>query len=499
MTELPRVNENLVVPKMSVLTQEQLVRLHEHSLQILSSVGVRIDSEEARRLFVRAAGPGILDGHCVRIPPELITWALDVAPSDVDIYDRLGNLAFHLPGQTRFGIGVTALYYQDPVTDQVVPFSRDHMGTMVRLGGALASYDVVSTVGIVQDVPAQLSDLYAALEMTANTTKPLILLISDDSAFRDVLDLLESLHGDLASRPFLVPYLNPISPLVINGGTIDKMFLSAQRGLPFIYSNYGMAGASTPITPAGALTLLNAELLAGLVLGQLIKEGATVILGSLPAFFDMKGMGNFYDPQSYLMDLACAEMMAHYGLPHCGTSGSGMGWSADLIASGHQWFNHVISCAGKVGLVPFVGDNLGSKAFSPAVIVYANEVIEQARLFAQGFVLDDTTLRLDEIAEAGPGGSFLTSKLTLQLFRRAYFRSNIFPRLSLEDWQSRGCPEASSLLRRYTTHLIEEVQAPADTQSLVAQGEEFIAGRGKPPGRAYSSASAGGRAAAAGG
>ena len=478
MMDVTRVSENLVVPKISVLAEEQRVRLHEYSLQILCAVGVRIESEEARRLFVSAAGPGILDGHCVRIPRELVKWALDVAPSEVDIYDRLGNLAFHLPGETRFGIGVTALYYQDPMTDQVVPFSRGHMGTMVRLGDALASYDAVSTVGIVQDVPAHLSDLCAVLEMIANTTKPLILLISDDSAFPAVLDLLESLHGDLESHPFLVPYLNPISPLVINKGTIDKMLLSAQRGLPFIYSNYGMAGASTPITPAGALALLNAELLAGLVLSQLIKEGATIVLGSLPAFFDMKGMGNFYDPQSYLMDLACAEMMAHYGLPHCGTSGSGMGWAADLIASGHQWFNHIVSCVGKVGLVPFIGDNLGSKAFSPTVIVYANEVIEQARLFASGFVLDDTTLRLDEIGEAGPGGSYLTSKLTLQLFRRAYFRSNIFPRLSLEGWQARGCPEASGLLRRYTMHLIEEVQAPPDALSLLAQGEAFIAKRG---------------------
>jgi trimethylamine--corrinoid protein Co-methyltransferase len=188
----------------------------------------------------------------------------------------------------------------------------------------------------------------------------------------------------------------------------------------------------------------------------------------------MQGMGSFYDPQSYLMDLACAEMMDFYGLPHCGTSGSGMGWTADLLASGHQWFNHLISCVGKVGLVPFVGDNLGSKAFSPTIVVYANEVIEQARLFAGGFTLDGDRLRLDEIEEAGPGGSYLTSRLTLQFLRRAYYRSNIFPRLSLEEWQERRRPEAGRLLRRYTMQLIEEVTAPEDRQDLLAQGEAFI-------------------------
>lgn len=87
---------------------------------------------------------------------------------------------------------------------------------------------------------------------------------------------------------------------------------SLKETQPFIYSNYSMAGMSAPITPAGTMALLNAELLAGLTLSQLAREGTPIILGSLPAFFDMKEMTNFYDPHSLLLNLACAEMMAHY-------------------------------------------------------------------------------------------------------------------------------------------------------------------------------------------
>jgi trimethylamine--corrinoid protein Co-methyltransferase len=463
-----------VRPRLTVLAADQVEQIHEYSVQLLSTVGVRVDSERARRLFARAAGPGVMTDDRALIPRDMVEWALQVVPSKVDVYDRRGNPAFGLPGQTRFGIGVTALYYQDPESDSVTPFARRHMEMMVRLGSALPSYDVISTVGIVQDVEPRESDLYATLEMAANTVKPLVILVSDEGAFPRVLDLLEHLHGDLASRPFVLPYFNPISPLVINKGTMDKMYLTAERGLPFIYSNYGMAGASTPITPAGALVQLNAELLAGLVLSQLVKEGTGVILGSLPAYFDMRGMGSFYEPRSYLLDLACAEMMAFYQVPHCGTSGSGMGWGPDVIASGHQWVNHLISCIGKVGLAPFVGDNLGSKAFSPTVVVYANEVIEQARLFGGGFVLDDVTVALDEIVDAGPGGSFLTSDTTLKLFRNAYFSSDVFPRLSLEQWVDRGAPEAGALLRRYTGQLLERLDAPDDHDALMAIGEAFI-------------------------
>lgn len=463
-----------VRPSLTVLSDAQREQIHEYSLEILSSVGVRVGSERARQLLAGAAGPAAQDGARVRIPRDLVNWALRVAPERAEVFDRRGNLAFRLPDRTRFGIGVTSLYYQDPLAGQVTPFARRHMELMVRLGERLPSFDAVSTIGIVQDVPAAVSDLYATLEMAANTIKPLVILVSDEDAFPKVLDLLEHLCGDLSSRPFVLPYFNPISPLVINKGTADKMFEVAARGLPFIYSNYGMAGASSPITPGGALVLLNAELLAGLVLSQLILEGTAVILGSLPAYFDMKGMGSFYDPQSYLVDLACAEMMAYYRLPHIGTSGSGMGWGADLVAAGHQWLNHLISCMGKVGLVPFVGDLLGSKVFSPATVVYANEIIEQARRFAGGFALDDTAVALDEIRQVGPGGSFLMSGLTLKLFRTAYYSSDIFPKLTLEEWQAKGTPDAATRLQEYTLHLLAGLKAPDDHEELIARGERFI-------------------------
>ena len=464
-----------VQPRITVLTSEQVEQVHNYSLQILSSVGVRVDSDQAREIFARTVGPSWVEDDRVRIPRELVEWALQVAPSTVEIYDRQGQLAIRLgDDRTRFGIGVTTLYYQDPETDEVVPFARRHMEAMVRLGSALPNFDVISTVGIIQDVPTQVSDLYAVLEMTANTVKPLVILVSDEDCFPPVLDLLEHLHGDLAARPFVIPYFNPLTPLIINAGTADKMLVAIERGLPFIYSTYSMAGMSTPITPAGTLALMNAELLAGLVLSQLAQEGTPIILGILPAIFDMKTMVSFYDPQSLVMNLVCAEMMAHYRLPHCGTSGSGTGWGPDLLAAGTYWMNHVTSCIGKVGLAPFVGDTLGSKAFSPANVVFVHEVIEQALRFAQGIRLDDASVDLDEIVKVGPGGNFLLSDLTLKLYRSAYYTNPIFPRWSLEKWQEQGRPQAIDLLRSHTCQVMAELRAPEDHADLMAQGEAFI-------------------------
>ena len=463
-----------VHPNLSVMTVEHVKRVHDRSARILAEVGTRVESEHARKVL--AAAGATIDSDVVRIPTELVQWALDAAPSNVEVFDRHGNLAFRIGdgAETRFGIGVTALQYQDPMTDELHPFQRRHMEKMVRLGQALPSFDVVSTIGVIQDVGPETADLYATLEMVANGTKPLAILVSREESFGAVLDLLEELCGDLEARPFVIPYFNPVTPLIINHGTIDKMRATIDRGLPFIYSNYGMAGATTPITAAGILALLNAELLAGVVLSQAFKQGTPVILGMLPAYFDMRGMANFYDPISYVLNLACAEMMAFYRLPHCGTGGSGMGWGADLIAAGNQWTNHLTSCLGKVGLAPFVGDNLGSIGFSPSLIVYADEVIAQARRFTLGFELDDASFALDDVFEVGPGGNFLMADSTLEHFRTAYFESAIFPNLTAEAWSQEGHPKADVRLREHTRQLLEELDGPDDHDDLIGRGEAFI-------------------------
>jgi trimethylamine--corrinoid protein Co-methyltransferase len=466
-----------VLPRIHVLTREQIEHIHAQSLEILSSVGIRVDSVSARKIFAKAGCKSNSD-HIVKIPADLVSGALQSAPSFVDIYNRLGQQTFRLGGspesQTRFGVGVTNLYFQDPTTDRVEPFTRRHMATGTRLGNSLSEFDFVSTIGILQDISPQIADLFAALEMTANTVKPLVVLVSKEQCFDAVLDLFEQLTGELATHPFVIPYFNPISPLILNEGTADKMITAIERGLPFVFSNYGMSGATTPITALGTIVLLNAELLAGLLFSQLVKEGTPIILGSFPASFDMKDMVNRYTPQSMVLNLACAEMMQHYELPHCGTSGSGNGWGADLFAGDLLWMNHLTSCLGKVGMAPFVGGNFYSKVFSPAIVVYANAVIRKARLLAQGISITDGPDILAEIKSTGPGGSFLTAESTIKNCRKLPQDDLIWPHFSLEKWQSRGCPKAEEYLREYTVDKMENMAKPQDHDELIEKGERFI-------------------------
>lgn len=466
---------NNVRPRLTLMSAEQIQEAHRNVLKVLSETGVRVDSPSVLRMLELKLGLKSQE-RVVKFPPEVVEEAIKSAPKTIDVYDRRGRQALKLgEDRLRFGVGVTALFYQNPVDETPDLFKRENFRDLVRLGSALKHYDVISTVGIVRDVKEEFGDMVGSLEHIANTTRPLVLLVSDEERFPDVLDMFEHLHGrQVGDKPFVIPYFNPVSPLVMNAGTADKMKVAIERGLPVIFSNYSMAGASTPLTPAGTLTLLMAELLAGLVISQTVKKGAPILLGMLPVYFDMRTMLNFYDPQSVLISVACSEMMKHYGIPHCSTSGSGTGWGMDLIAADTYWMNTLALLLSHGHLAPFIGDSLGSKSISPTTFVHCHEIIEQALRLHDGFQLDDANSAVDEIFKVGPGKSFLSQPSTLKNYKSGYYVSGVYPRYSMEKWIEAGQPTARAVLRQKTQDLLASAPAPQDYDELIAKGEEFI-------------------------
>ncbi len=467
-----------VRPTLRLLGPEQIQAVHRYSLDILETTGIRVESPEAVSIFRRSGGVTVRDG-VVFIHQGLVGHALETAPSSVEIFDRRGETAFVLgrgqTGGTRFGIGVTNTGFQEIATNRVRPFTRADTRHAASLAGLLPDFDMISTPGIPSDADPVRLDLLSALDLYANTIKPLVLLIADDRNTDRVFELLGFMHGDISRRPFCIPYVNPVTPLVMNASTTAKMISSIRNGLPLMYSNYGMYGGTTPATEAGTLALLNAELLAGLVFSQLVREGSGIILGSLPAAFNMQSMGSSYTPATYLLNLACAEMMDHYGIPHCGTSGSNAGWGPDLQASAGLWLNHLTSCLGRVGCAPFVGGNFDSMAFSPATVVLSGQIIREARKFADGFMLDDAAAGLDEIHLTGHGGNYLTSVQTLESLSRLNPAGSVWPPLSLEKWQEQGMPQSGDLLAAHTLDIYSgAIKASQENNDRIAIGEAYI-------------------------
>ena len=465
-------------PKLNLLGPEQINEVHRYSIRILEDTGIKVESKTALEIFAKSDGAEIKD-DVVYIKGELIDHAIKQAPSNIEVFNKNGDSAFHLGknhgNETHFGIGCTNTWFQDIESSEVELFTRKHMRHSTKLGDLLDNYALVSTLGIPSDVSMDKLDLYSSLDMYANTTKPLVLLISGEGAINDVFDLLSSLHGDISALPFCIPYVNPITPLVLNETTTDKMIASINHDLPLMYSNYSMYGGTSPVTEGGSLALLNAELLAGLVFGQLVKEGSKMILGSLPAAFNMASMGSYYTSASYLLNLACAEMMNFYEVPHCGTSGSTNGRGADLLASGDLWRNHLSSCMGKIGCAPFVGGNFDSMAFSPTTVVLSNQIIGEAREFARGFALNDETVNLHEIDNVGHGGDYFTSEQTLAALHELSNTDAIWSSLSLDAWKEQHMPTAEKELIQYTQELYSRaILASEESMDIIKKGEEYI-------------------------
>jgi trimethylamine:corrinoid methyltransferase-like protein len=136
--------------------------------------------------------------------------------------------------------------------------------------------------------------------------------------------------------------------------------------------------------------------------------------------------------------------------------------------------NHLTGCLGKVGLAPFVGGNFDSLVFSPAMVVYSDEVIRQARIFNQGFKIDDDSVALSEIDAIGPGGNFLMADQTVALCREANFSNSIWPHLTLDEWQRKSSPQADKWLRSHTRDLLGDLPIPEDHADMIERGERFI-------------------------
>ena len=130
---------NNVRPRLTMLTEEQIQDIHQYTLKILATTGVRVDSPSALEMLTKKVGSSMVDGRTVRFPAELVEWAIKVAPRQIQMYDRRGNPQFTIGGEgdrTRFGIGVTALYYQEPrvspTNGAMPPFVRVNISVFIQ-------------------------------------------------------------------------------------------------------------------------------------------------------------------------------------------------------------------------------------------------------------------------------------------------------------------------------------------------------------------------------
>lgn len=430
-------------PKFQLLTDEKVRAIHDGAITVLEDVGIEVAHSEAREMLL-ANGAALEGENLIKTPRSLVGRALESAPGHFSLYDRNGHEAIKLgAGMTYYGAGVTNLAYRE-IDDDLHDFTLEDMGKVAHLADALPNIDFVATPGVIKqrpDLRVELIDQMAFVRLSANTTMPLVILTPDPYQLEDIYEMCDLIAGGAEafnSKPFMMPYLNPVSPLLFNPETVGKLFLAADRGTPVCLQSAPPVGGSAPVTVAAGLVISAAESLLGLVLSQLRNPGTPFVTGVVPFVMDMRsGNTAATGPDMLLMMIAMGEIAKFWSIPSLGVGGGGDSKVPDEQAA----FEAVHYSQGVV----FGGVDMSFDAgclecgllWTPEVLCYADEAIGMHGGFIQGLKVDDTTLALEVIKEVGPGGFFVGHQHT-----RDHFRELWDPTLTSWEprdmWEERG-------------------------------------------------------------
>jgi trimethylamine--corrinoid protein Co-methyltransferase len=468
-------------PQLRFLTDDQLDRIHETSLEILARPGMRITTEPARKLLADAGCP--IDGEDVSFPRALVEWAISVAPEDFTWFGRDGGDITFGADEPHWGAGVTCLSYLDPRDATPHTYTLPYMAEVATLVDALPNIDFLATPGVARataDMPQEIVNQEEFFAMATHTTKPLMVLIADHPELRDILEMAAIVRGGrdaLRERPFVIPYLNPVSPGLFNPETLDKLLLAAEWGVPIICQPAPQVGATTPMTLAGAMALSNAESLAGLVLAQLANEGNPYIVGIIPMALDMRtGAATAAGPIAPLLQYANVQLARRYGLPIHADGGNSDAKLFDEQATLEATFYAVTSALAGVDIMFDGGCLEAGLLWSPELLVILDEIVDLCRSMMRGFDIDDESLALETIREVGIGDIYLGHDHTL-----AHFRDMWLPTLmswdGRTDWQAKGATTLGQRVNARTIELLDTHEATPIADDVQAAMREVIDAR----------------------
>ena len=453
-----------------IFSDSQLAEIHHASLEILRRTGTRVHDTEVCELLANA-GCVISDGNLVKFPADVVEKAISHAPSRIVLCDRNGKPAVCLEEhRTFFGTGSDLLNTLDLETGERRPSLLSDIRDTARLADSLDNIDFVMTMALPSELEPATSDRHSYMEMITNTTKPVVFTAWDEAGLADIIAMSEAVAGgaeQLSLNPFLLAYLEPITPLQHSQEVMRKVLMMADKRLPFVYSPGGADGASAPVTQAGALALANAEVLSGLTIAQLRQPGTPVVYGSGSGPLDMHTTTVPYSsPEHMLHNKAMAELgQRYYHLPTWGFSGCSDSKIPDIQAGIESSLWILWTAISGNNLVHDIGYLESGLTCSYEMIVICDEIIGFVRRLLGGIAMTPETLALDLIDKVGPGGDYLSADHTLKHYKEVWYPS-IIDRSSYHPWASAGKPEAIEKARQVARDTIANYipeQLPKET------------------------------------
>jgi len=449
---------------------QECERIHMATLEILERTGVDVHDEKARRILVD--GGASADGLRIRIPECMVARALASAPRRLTLYDRRQKPAVRAWGhQTYYGGGSDCLTVLDHRTGRRREPLLEDVAAAARVMDALPEIDFVMSLLLPKDVDQRIYDRYQMEVMLNHTFKPIVFVSPDVEGCVAAVEMCEAVAGGAEAyrrHPFATCYINVTSGLVANEEALRKCIYLAEKGLPQLWIPLNAGGVNAPATIAGCMASMNAGILLGVVLSQLVREGVPIAVpGWNGGPYNLKTMvGNYVlaDEQG-----VPTSMGKYYDLPVFGLGGSTDAKVLDHQAGMECTISLMTALLHGANIVHDVGFMDAGLQGSLQLLVMANETIGFLRAATRGVVVDEETLALDAIDEVGPTGSFLQHPHTLRHYKEPFY-SKLFDKGPYSMWEKNGSltleeKAAREVDRILKTHTVEPL--PGDVQAAV--------------------------------
>ncbi|MEM6972534.1 MAG: trimethylamine methyltransferase family protein [Pseudomonadota bacterium] len=462
-TELVRYITRMI-PNFEILDAEALEIIEHNAETVLEEIGVNFVENPAALARWREAGADVREER-VRIPRGLARTLCATAPATFTQHARNPARNVEIGGRNL----VLAPVYGPP-------FIRDHAGG--RRYATIADFEKLvkltymskwlhhsgGTVCEPTDVAVNKRHLDMLAAHIRLSDKPFMGSVTDPTRAEDSVRMAEIAFGAdfVAENAVMTSLININSPLTFDNVMMGALEVYARAGQACIVSPFIVGGAMAPVTVAGTLTQILAEVMAGIAYSQLIRPGAPVIFGAFVTSIDMNsGAPTFGTPEASKILYGAGQLARRLNLPF--RSGGGLcGSKLPDAQAGYETANTLnAALQGGVNFMLHAAGWLeGGLVASPEKLVMDADQCGALHALAAGVEMDANGQALDALAEVGPGGHFLGCSHTQANFKTAFWRSDVLDYRPFETWADDGGPDTFQRAAKRVDRLLNEYTPP---------------------------------------
>ncbi len=426
----------------ALLTQEQVERIHDASLELLEDVGLKVRYEPARELFKKNGC--VVEEERVKFPRAVVEKFRKMVPPTFTFHGRDPKFDKTIPQDSPVIVTASsAPDIIDPVTGVERRAESKDIARIAHLINELPGYDIFSISTLADDAPADqftISRLYPSIKYCL---KPIRVTTTDHKDTLAVMEMAYMVAGGkdaYKEHPFLTHHYCPVvSPLTMDNLSTENVMFFAGEGLPVYPTIVPNAGLTSPMSMAGTLAQGNAEFLSALVLMQMVKEGTPTIYATLATVADMRsGAYTSGAIECGMLHMAFAQMARFYNVPAGGYVGLTNAKVNDAQSGYETGMSGIAGLLGGMDMFNIGGLIDALKTFDFAKAVIDDEMAQMMKRLKRGVSFAEEDLALNLIKEVGPGGSFIVAKHTMSRMKTEAVMTKMADRDARTAWVKKG-------------------------------------------------------------